>query len=252
MKATYEGPSIFYICDGNEKFVAACEVGDIKTVNEMIDTAEINFKNKEGDTALLEATKNGFMDIVKILLQRGADINLQDAEGWTPLMNACWYGFLDTAVELIENKANLDIQDNNGATAIMYAFNNAHFDIVKVLKDHNANIYLKDNLKMSVVSNALKVNDIEMSILFDKNIVHHQDAYGSTLLMKACEEKNERNALLLYNNGADFFIKNNKGDSAYKILKRKRKLSPVLQALKEKILLESVVNDEDSHLSLSL
>lgn len=61
--------------------------------------------------------------------------------------------------------------------------------------------------------------------------------------MNSCLNKDEKMILFLFDNGADFHVKNNKGETAISILKRKRNLSPEIQALKEKIILEQQIEN---------
>jgi uncharacterized protein len=49
---------------------------------------DINSIDKDGNTALHFAADRGYIEIVKLLLSRGALLNLVDTEGNTPLMLA--------------------------------------------------------------------------------------------------------------------------------------------------------------------
>jgi len=44
--------------------------------------------NSQTDTTLIEATKNADIEIVKVLLAKGADVNFKDQDGMTALMFA--------------------------------------------------------------------------------------------------------------------------------------------------------------------
>lgn len=55
-------------------------------LNELLEyNVEINQKNKNGDTALHIATKNGYKDIVNLLLIHKADLNIKNNNQNTPL-----------------------------------------------------------------------------------------------------------------------------------------------------------------------
>ena len=49
---------------------------------------DVNSQDYFGTTALHVAARNGYMEIAKLLLARGADVNLTDKEGETPLHNS--------------------------------------------------------------------------------------------------------------------------------------------------------------------
>jgi ankyrin repeat protein len=50
--------------------------------------ALINLQSREGDTALMRATKNGWLNVASILLDHGALINVRNSVGDTALMIA--------------------------------------------------------------------------------------------------------------------------------------------------------------------
>lgn len=60
------------------------------------------------------AAKNGYKNIVKILLDRGADINATDNYGWTALMSAAKNGYnkyvsilLEWGADIPEDKSDI-------------------------------------------------------------------------------------------------------------------------------------------------
>lgn len=59
---------------------------DIKDIKEAIDSGvNVNIKNKEGKTALIEQSFFGNFNNVKFLLDSGADVNIVDNEKNSPL-----------------------------------------------------------------------------------------------------------------------------------------------------------------------
>ena len=54
---------------------------------------DINRKDKEGQTALMNASRNSSEKDVRVLLAYGADPNIQDGRGWTALMIASRLGY---------------------------------------------------------------------------------------------------------------------------------------------------------------
>jgi len=63
-----------------------CNKNDIENLKKLIDSgADVNAKNKDGDTPLHTATWKGNIEIVKLLIENGANLNIQDSNGKTPL-----------------------------------------------------------------------------------------------------------------------------------------------------------------------
>jgi len=74
-----------------EKFFYACAVGDEEIVRKLIVADDVNFQDidpKSGFTALHIAADNGHTKIVEILTHYGIDINAVNKEGQTALMLA--------------------------------------------------------------------------------------------------------------------------------------------------------------------
>ena len=59
---------------------------------------------------------------VKFLIDHGADVNAETAQGFTALIYASRDGFLKTVEHLITNGAEVDAQTSFGYTALMVSF----------------------------------------------------------------------------------------------------------------------------------
>ena len=60
---------------------------------------------KDGDTALIISSSEGYVKVVTRLIQAGADVNIFNANGWTPLIYAAYYGHNAVIKLLIEYSA---------------------------------------------------------------------------------------------------------------------------------------------------
>jgi ankyrin repeat protein len=74
-----------------------------------------------GMTAMLFAAREGCLDCVKALLEKGAKIDLPDPEGVTPLISAIFNAHFDTAKFMLEKGANIDRWDWWGRTPLYLA-----------------------------------------------------------------------------------------------------------------------------------
>ena len=85
------------------------------------------------------------MDIVKLLVEKGADVNAKNEAGLTPLMKASQMLNPSIAIYMIEKGANINEQDMFGKTALMFAAETSKADTVKVLLEKGADKTLRTN-----------------------------------------------------------------------------------------------------------
>ena len=74
----------------NKKLIRASKIGDLSTALKCVqDGASITYKDERyGLTAMLMAAKKGNVDIVTALLDKGADIEAKDSDGYSALLQA--------------------------------------------------------------------------------------------------------------------------------------------------------------------
>jgi hypothetical protein len=77
--------------------------------------------NKTGWTALHYAATNGYVEIIRILLEQHAYIDAESPNGTTPLMMAAHYGSPSAVKVLLEAGADPTIKNQLGLTAIDFA-----------------------------------------------------------------------------------------------------------------------------------
>ena len=84
--------------------------------------ADINTQSNYKHTVLIEASRAGNTEIVKLLLECGnININHQNIYGSTALLIASWYCELKIVKLLLEAGADVNIEDVNGNTALSWA-----------------------------------------------------------------------------------------------------------------------------------
>lgn len=83
--------------------------------------ALVTEKDALGATALHYAVKDGFVNIMKQLMDRNARVNAKDGDGRQALMFACQYGHIDCVRLLHKKAAEINGQDKNKRTPLMYA-----------------------------------------------------------------------------------------------------------------------------------
>jgi ankyrin repeat protein len=133
-----------------------CINNDLYSAKKLLDMNMMNINIKTinvGRTPLINACCNSNLELVKLLLSKGADPNIQDTYFNTPLIYVCNDYENDNTKNivkmLIESGSNLDIQDYYGKTALMLSVEYGNYDICKMLIESGSNINICDLEKRS-------------------------------------------------------------------------------------------------------
>jgi ankyrin repeat protein len=81
----------------------------------------VDAKNKDGQTALMLAAREGQDDNVDWLIEHGAKVNERSGVGWTPLMLAAYNGQNFAITSLLRADADVKVKDSDGWDALMLA-----------------------------------------------------------------------------------------------------------------------------------
>ena len=109
--------------------------GDAKMISMLLAAgADLEAKNKEGETVLLYACAKREEHVILILLESGADFKITDNQKSTPLMIVASRGFEKAVRLLISKKADLNAKDDKGRTAIIRAQYTGNYNIVDMLR----------------------------------------------------------------------------------------------------------------------
>ncbi len=99
-----------------------------------------------GNNPLIGAAREGDIEGVRTLIDRGADPNVRaGVNGWTPLMHAVHKHQTGSAIVLLRGGADIDARMQDGKTALMMAAGYGYADMVRALLDRGADAYLKTN-----------------------------------------------------------------------------------------------------------
>ncbi|MCJ8746934.1 hypothetical protein PDJAM_G00147570 [Pangasius djambal] len=105
---------------------------------------DINQPNKHGTPPLLIAAGCGNIQIIDVLIRKGAEIQALDKSGANAIYYAARHGHVETLKFLHEKKCPLDIQDKSGETALHVASRYGNVDVVQYLCSIRANPDLTD------------------------------------------------------------------------------------------------------------
>ncbi len=67
-----------------------------------------------------------------------ADVNAKTKTGWNALMLPCWTGHIDVVRVLLQKGADPSGKNEKGQTAMMLAAEQGHTEVVELLKTHGA------------------------------------------------------------------------------------------------------------------
>ncbi|MFP3023396.1 MAG: ankyrin repeat domain-containing protein, partial [Wolbachia sp.] len=123
----------------NKQLLAAVQRSDFSKVKDLVSQgANIEAKNKDGETPLDLAIQGSYRDIIGLLEQ--AQLNLGKE-----LLIAAEKGDLEKARDSIRRGVNVNAQGRQGWTPLFWAIQKNNLNIVKLLVNNGADINAKDN-----------------------------------------------------------------------------------------------------------
>lgn len=214
-----------------------------KITSLLIDTgANINQQNNAGDTPLMCCKSNHKTAIY--LVNKGADIEITNIRGDNALHTSALHGNLKAIKLLLEKGTNIDRQNKYGYTALILSATTHNPNMVKILLNNGANINILDKHGESAYDKALEYHCAMSALLLKPE--NNKEAFYDTALFDACQNKDVRNVIFLKKKGANFFVENDDGDSAYKVLNRKKSLPEQLIALRDQLTHENVLDSSNT------
>lgn len=82
--------------------------------------------------------------VAKQLIKKGANVEWRNEDGCTPLMAAAINGYIGIVRLLLDNKANINAKNDLGWMALHMAVNICHDEMVRLLIERGADLYAKD------------------------------------------------------------------------------------------------------------
>jgi len=189
---------------------AASISGNLDIINILIKKgANVNNRcNIENISPLIMASQFGHIDSVKILIKNGAIINTYTFQEIGPLYLASYYGHIEVVKELIENGADINkYESKDGFTPLYAATIRGHIQIVKLLIEVTpvgANINICDHYGRSplFVASEFEHIDIATVLINDGANVNKCCSSGCSPLHMAVQENYKNMVVLLINAGA--------------------------------------------------
>lgn len=200
----------------NKPLFDAIKEGNADSVQKALKNIEVNSRDEQGMTPLMNAIFTGKRDVAKIVLRAKADLNIQNNDGATPLMLAIESGNFEMFNLLLihafensfvpgadqaksgktwaSNVLDINLTNKNGETALMVAARVGNDQMFEALMDAGANIYSK-NIEGITVQEVAKQNGhqsiVETIARYEAFINQGSDAFGEESKEPAPEKQTD-------------------------------------------------------------
>ncbi len=250
----------------SEALLKACGQGKFDKAMEALNAgADVNASSHNNkSTPLIIASQFGHLDLVNLLLERGADVNAKNGSGNTALHLAILYNSSDVVMALINAGADIDAVNNKNVSALDILPTTKKLkgtDAWKALMKHKlqpsflklcrsgsveeineaieagVNVNASNKISATALIFAAKENTPEVVELLVKAgaELDSQDIYGNTALIYATSYNSEEVVKVLLDSGASTNVINIQGYKALDYAKQNYRLadSDVLTKLSE-------------------
>nr|XP_036670832.1 protein TANC2 isoform X7 [Drosophila suzukii] len=191
---------------GELALTAAARHGCVDVVGILLSRgAQIDARNRQGYSALWLAVKEGHWSVVEHLLQRGA--LLDEPLGQTrktPLMIAAEEGHLELVELLLARGSAREAQDHEGFTALSWACLRGHLAAAKTLIEHGCNRHHEDHNGRTALDLAAYQGaaSLVLYILDQGGNLEHIDVHGMRPLDRAIACRNIQAVQVFLRKGA--------------------------------------------------
>lgn len=169
----------------------------------------LSFANQQVlDSALLNASQEGNLELAKKLVQCGADLEARMFDtGSTPLDRACYNGHLKVVEYLFSEGAKVNQTRFNGSTPLFQASQNGHLEVVKFLLRNGGNPNLirtvDGSFPLLMATFEGYIDIVQELIRFGAHVNQKRGLDGSSAIYVACEFGHKEVLQLLIKNGAE-------------------------------------------------
>lgn len=139
--------------------------GNAKLVGVLAEAAAPEESKEELNSQLIEAST---LEEVKRLLARGANINAKDSQGKTALMNASYYGKKEIVKFLLEHGSDVNARYVDGCTALIWAAGEGEAEVLKILLDHGADFRAAESHNYTALMIAERMNRANTAAILDR------------------------------------------------------------------------------------
>jgi len=156
---------LFVGCVMNKSLHIPAGKGDLDRVKAEIDSGkDVNSKDIAGQTALMYASEQGRLEVVKYLVENGADVNAQSGGHGrgTALIYASAANRITVMEYLLEHGADINATTPFNETALFWATAKGHVKAVNLLLNKKADTKIKNKKGKTALDLAKDLNREEM------------------------------------------------------------------------------------------
>lgn len=167
----------------NTALTLACFQGRHEVVSLLLDRkANVEHRAKTGLTPLMEAASGGYIEVGRVLLDKGADVNAAPVPSSrdTALTIAADKGHLKFVELLLLRGAAVEVKNKKQNSPLWLAANGGHLSVVEALNNAKADIDSQDNRKVSCLMAAFRKGHVKVV----KWMVAHVTQFPSDQEMK--------------------------------------------------------------------
>ena len=244
-----------------DQFVQSAKTGNMQEVKAALDAGtNPNGMDKSGNTALIEASRAGHSQIVrllvlhhadihqgdrtfnaepliwaaisgqaemvKLLMEYGADPKAREAKnGLTAYLAAAVKGHIPILSYFIENETPVDSADHDGRTALMWAANTGQTETVKLLLEKGADIGAteKERGMTALMTAAMMGQTDTVKLLLDSGAdLEKTDVHGRNALMLAALYGQVDTVEMILAKGGNLRVQDAQGNTAYALAEKSR------------------------------
>ncbi|KAG6991162.1 hypothetical protein G7Y79_00056g090430 [Physcia stellaris] len=200
--------------DCRKLLLEAIKRDDLDIVELLLERGAYLLGNPYGETSLHVAAKYGSADVVKRLLDRGADIMARNSSGYTPLHDAAMEGSSEIVSMLLDSGSDVNITSNEyGETPLHIAVNNQDIETTVVLLKHGASLSARDREENTPIHFAARygsddILDKLLNYVEQPSDIDLYDGGGNTALHIAVQSSSSTKVAALLEKQADLLVKN--------------------------------------------
>uniref|UniRef100_A0A674N6Z9 Euchromatic histone-lysine N-methyltransferase 2 n=1 Tax=Takifugu rubripes TaxID=31033 RepID=A0A674N6Z9_TAKRU len=136
------GACVYHEEDGYTGLHHAAKLGNLEIVNMLLETGQVdvNAQDSGGWTPIIWAAEHKHLDVIKVLLNRGADVNIADKELNVCLHWAAYAGSVDIAELVLNAGCSLSSVNTHGDTPLHIASREGYLECVRLFLSRGADI----------------------------------------------------------------------------------------------------------------